>query len=97
MRCHDAVFAIRRFFNDCILCLGGDSVTDGTVLSVSRGEDEELDVESVLTALREFQQELRDTQRERVYLNLLITKLRLMDTNLSSSEWVGLLIKVQQP
>lgn len=72
-------------------------MTDGTVLSVSRGEDEELDVESVLTALREFQQELRDTQRERVYLNLLITKLRLMDTNLSSSEWVGLLIKVQQP
>lgn len=93
MRCHDAVFAIRRCFNDCTLCLGGDSVTDGTVLSVSRGEDEELDVDSVLTALREFQQEFRDTQRERVYLNFLITELRLMDTNLSNSEWVGLLIE----
>lgn len=68
-------------------------MTDGTVLSVSRGEDEELDVDSVLTALREFQQELRDTQRERVYLNFLITELRLMDTNLSNSEWVGLLIE----
>lgn len=68
-------------------------MTDGTVLSVSRGEDEELDVDSVLTALREFQQEFRDTQRERVYLNFLITELRLMDTNLSNSEWVGLLIE----
>lgn len=68
-------------------------MTDGTVLSMSRGEDEELDVDSVLTALREFQQELRDTQRERVYLNFLITELRLMDTNLSNSEWVGLLIE----
>lgn len=67
-------------------------MTDGTVLSVSRGEDEELDVDSVLTALREFQQELRDTQRERVYLNFL-TELRPMDTNLSNSEWVGLLIE----
>lgn len=63
---------------------------------MSRGEDEELDVDSVLTALREFQQELRDTQRERVYLNFLITELRLMDKNLSNSKWVGLLIKVKQ-
>lgn len=53
--------------NECILCSDGDSLTDG---SVSRGEDEELDMDLMLKALWEFQQELRDTQRERVYLNL---------------------------
>lgn len=40
---------------------------DGSVFSLSHGEDE-MDVE-LHTALREFQQELRGTQRERVYLN----------------------------
>lgn len=42
------------------------SVTDGSVFS--RGEGEQLDVDLVLTALREFQQKLRDTQKERVCL-----------------------------
>ncbi|XP_034387086.1 rootletin [Cyclopterus lumpus] len=41
----------------------GDNDTDGSVLS--RGEDEELDVDTVHAALRQFQQELRDTQRNR--------------------------------
>lgn len=36
---------------------------------VSSGEHEDLDVESVNTALQEFQQELRDAQNDRVYLN----------------------------
>lgn len=40
---------------------------DGSVFSLSHGEDE-MDVE-LHTALREFQQELRGTQRDRVYLN----------------------------
>lgn len=35
-------------------------------LSPSRGEDGELDLDSVHMLLRNFQQELRDTQRERV-------------------------------
>lgn len=46
-------------------------MTDG---SVSRVEDEEQDMDLMHKALREFQQELRDTQRERVYLNFLLTK-----------------------
>ncbi len=58
-----------RFNN--YLCLGGDDVTAGSALSSSRGEDEELDVDLVHTALREFQQEFRDTQRDRVCLNSL--------------------------
>lgn len=45
-------------------------MTDG---SLSRGEDEELDVDSMHTAIRELQQELRETQRDRVYLNFLIS------------------------
>ncbi|XP_034091518.1 rootletin isoform X3 [Gymnodraco acuticeps] len=44
---------------------GGDSETDGSVLSLAHGEDEELDVDSLHSVLREFQQELRDTQRDR--------------------------------
>lgn len=64
-------FAISRCINECVLWLGGDSVTDGSVLSLSRGEDEDLDVDSMHTALREFQQDLRDTQRDRVYLKFL--------------------------
>ena len=40
---------------------------DGSVFSLSHGEDE-MDVE-LQTALQEFQQELRRTQRDRVYLN----------------------------
>lgn len=39
---------------------------DGSVLILSRGEDEDLDVDLVHAALRDFQQELRDTQRDRV-------------------------------
>lgn len=64
-------FAISRCINERVLWLGGDSVTDGSVLSLSRGEDEDLDVDSMHTALREFQQDLRDTQRDRVYLKFL--------------------------
>lgn len=67
-------FAIRECINECGLWLGGDNVADGSLLSLSHGEDEELDVDSVHTALREFQQELRDTQRDRVYLNFLTTE-----------------------
>uniref|UniRef100_A0A3B4GVC1 Ciliary rootlet coiled-coil, rootletin family member 2 n=1 Tax=Pundamilia nyererei TaxID=303518 RepID=A0A3B4GVC1_9CICH len=43
----------------------GESVANGSLLSVSYGEDKELDLESVNTALREFQQELTDAQRDR--------------------------------
>lgn len=39
---------------------------------MSRGEEEHLDVDIVHAALREFQQELRDTQRERVKVSVLI-------------------------
>lgn len=56
----------------CVLWLGGDNETDGCVLSLSRGEEEHLDVDIVHAALREFQQELRDTQRERVKVSVLI-------------------------
>lgn len=42
-------------------------MADGSVASLSHGKDEELDVDTVHTALREFQQELRDTQRDRVH------------------------------
>ncbi|XP_034438966.1 rootletin isoform X1 [Hippoglossus hippoglossus] len=62
---------------------GGESVTDGSVLSLSRGEDEELDVDMVHTALQEIQQELRDAQRHRdeakaqgVSLSQQVTQLR---------------------
>ncbi|KAM8874513.1 uncharacterized protein crocc2 isoform 2-T2 [Spinachia spinachia] len=45
---------------------GRDNETDACVLSLSRGEDEHLDVHmGVHAALQEFQQELKDTQRER--------------------------------
>ena len=44
-------------------------MTDGSVLSLSRGEDEDLDIDMVHTTLQEFQQKLRDAHRERVYLN----------------------------
>lgn len=67
-------FSISIYINKCALWLGGDSGTDGSVLSLSHGEDEELDMDLVHTALRDFQQELRDTQRDRVYLNLSITE-----------------------
>lgn len=75
-RQHDAFLFARRCVSIC-LCLGGD----GSVLSVSRGGDEELDVDSVVTALREFQQELRNAQRERVFLNSLIAEDDLKHTN----------------
>ncbi|XP_063747285.1 rootletin [Eleginops maclovinus] len=42
---------------------GGE--TDGSVLSLSHGVDEELDIDSVHSVLRDFKQELRDTQRDR--------------------------------
>lgn len=48
-------------------------MADGSLISVSYGEDKELDLESVNTALREFQQELTDARRDRVYLKILIT------------------------
>lgn len=51
------------------------------MLPVSCGGDEELDMDSVVTALREFQQELRDAQRERVFLNSLIAEYDFKDTN----------------
>lgn len=61
------------------------------MLPVSCGGDEELDMDSVVTALREFQQELRDAQRERVFLNSLIAEYDFKQTNkLSSFERVGL-------
>lgn len=50
-------------------------MTDTSVLPLSH-EDEELDVESVQTALQELLQELRETQKDRVYLNFLITECR---------------------
>lgn len=48
---------------------------------MSYGEDKELDLESVNTALREFQQELTDAQRDRVYLKILITDYKFNDSN----------------
>lgn len=47
------------------LCLGGDHASSSSPTR-SVGEDGELDLDSVQVALRNFQQELRDTQRERV-------------------------------
>lgn len=44
-------------------------MTDRPALPLSRGEDEELDVELVQTTLQEFLQELKEAQRDRVYLN----------------------------
>ncbi len=81
-------FAISRSINERVLWLGGDSVTDGSVLSLSRDEDGDLDVDSMHTVLREFQQELRDTQRDRVYLNLKRNK--DSGTQTSNFECVGL-------
>ncbi len=81
-------FAISRRINERVLWLGGDSVTDGSVLSLSRDEDGDLDVDSMHTVLREFQQELRDTQRDRVYLNLKRNK--DSGTQTSNFECVGL-------
>lgn len=43
--------------------VGGSPVCS---LSPSHGEDRELDLDSLQMLLRSFQQELRDTQRERV-------------------------------
>lgn len=56
-------------------------MANGSLLSVSYGEDKELDLESVSTALREFQQELTDAQRDRVYLKILITDYKFNDSN----------------
>lgn len=53
----------------CDLWLGGQSVTDKSAVPLSRGEDEELNVE---TALQEFLQELKETQRDRVFLNFFV-------------------------
>lgn len=47
-------------------------MTDRPGFSMSCGEDEEMNVDSVHTALRDLQQELRDTQRDRVYLNFIL-------------------------
>lgn len=38
------------------------------------GEDEELDMDSVHSALRDLQQELKNTQRDRVYLNFILIR-----------------------
>lgn len=56
-------------------------MANGSMLSVAYGEDKELDLESVNTALREFQQELTDAQRDRVYLKILITDYKFNDSN----------------
>lgn len=58
--------------------LGGENVSDASVWS--RGESEELDVDVVHAALQEFQQELREAQRDRVYF-ILTTEHRFKDTN----------------
>lgn len=50
----------------CCLFSGRERASDGSVLSFSRGEDEELDMEAVQTAVQDFQKELWDAQRERV-------------------------------
>ncbi|XP_034736357.1 rootletin [Etheostoma cragini] len=63
---------------------GVDNETDRVaVLPLSRGEDEELDLDSVHTALQEFQQKFRDTQRDRdeataqiVFLSQQVTELQ---------------------
>lgn len=49
-------------------------MTDRPGFSMACGEDEEMDVDSVHTALRDLQQEFRDTQRDRVYLNSILTQ-----------------------
>lgn len=69
-----AFFTMTGYINKCVVWLGGDNDTDGSVLFLSRGEDDEPDVDSVHTVLREFQQELRDTQRDRVYFSFLISE-----------------------
>lgn len=56
-------------------------MANGSLLSVAYGVDKELDLESVNTALREFQQELTDAQRDRVYLKILITDYKFNDSN----------------
>lgn len=56
-------------------------MANGSLISVSYGEDKELDLGSVNTALREFQQELTDAQRDRVYLKILITDYKFNDSN----------------
>lgn len=56
-------------------------MANGSLLSVAYGEDKEVDLESVNTALREFQQELTDAQRDRVYLKILITDYKFNDSN----------------
>lgn len=56
-------------------------MANGSLLSVAYGEDKELDLESDNTALREFQQELTDAQRDRVYLKILITDYKFNDSN----------------
>lgn len=58
--------SLLRCLSEFGLCVGGSSVADGPVASFSPGKDEELDVETVHTALREFQQEFRDVKRDRV-------------------------------
>lgn len=77
MHFHNKTMQMFAYFcmNKCVLWLVGDTDTDGSVLS--RGEDEELDVDTVHAALREFQQEHRDTQRDRVYVNFVIPEVSL--------------------
>lgn len=53
---------------------------EGSVLSMCQGEEDELNVELVHAALQEFQQELRDAQRERVCLEDLMSKYWLKET-----------------
>lgn len=46
---------------ECGLLSGGESISEG-----SRDEEEELNLESVLTAVQDFQKELWEAQRDRV-------------------------------
>lgn len=51
---------------DFCLFSGRERVSDESVLSLSHDEDDELNMESVQTAIQDFQKELWDAQRERV-------------------------------
>ncbi|AWP11438.1 putative rootletin-like [Scophthalmus maximus] len=63
----------------------GESVTDRSALPSRRGEDEELDVDTVHTALQEFQQELREAQRDRDGAKAQIVSLSQQVTQLNDS------------
>ncbi|XP_032382850.1 rootletin [Etheostoma spectabile] len=66
---------------------GVDNETDrAAVLPLSRGEDEELDLDSVHTALQEFQQKFRDTQRDRDEATAQIVFLSQQMTELQDSQ-----------